>query len=339
MLPVCRISTCFHSHPGNPIDVSKVLVCRHKIGTCLHRVGCNPDVVDGNGPPLGLQRRHHSGIAVRSYWSDRYKGHVGTFEEGSEFCKVPIEVHPLPKAVKQLPYHDSREQHLFGGLYQASYRGDASHKRGVGIGASYQYDISILKDILWYSVDMKIHRAAAFAARIGVHKNTAKAWSLKGKLPDVERYFGVEHASEAGRTVVYCRVSNRAQGNDLRSQPQAMETFRLGAGLAVDEWRPEIGGGPDFRRPVFRSLRERMEHRGLGLVPAAHEDRPRRFGFDWFAYFAETHGCEIRVVNQPSLSPQAELVEDLMAVVDIFSGRLYGLRRYRKQIREAVSDG
>ena len=234
-------------------------------------------------------------------------------------------------------------------MYQASYRGDASYKRGVGIGASYQYDISILKDILWYSVDMKIHRAAAFAARIGVHKNTAKAWSLKGKLPDrrtpaghryyteadVERYFGVEHASEARRTVVYCRVSNRAQGDDLRSQQQAMETFRL----AVGEWRPEIGGGPDFRRPVFRSLRERMEHRGLGLVPAAHEDRPRRFGFDWFAYFAETHGCEIRVVNQPSLSPQAELAEDLMAVVHTFSGRLYGLRRYRKQIREAVSDG
>ena len=100
MLRACRISTCFHSHPGNPIDVSKVLVCRHKVGTCLHRVGCNPDVVDGNGPPLGLQRRHHSGIAVRSYWSDRYKGHVGTFEEGSELCKVPIEERPLPKAVK-----------------------------------------------------------------------------------------------------------------------------------------------------------------------------------------------------------------------------------------------
>ncbi|MXZ23959.1 MAG: MerR family transcriptional regulator, partial [Caldilineaceae bacterium SB0665_bin_21] len=56
-----------------------------------------------------------------------------------------------------------------------------------------------------YSVDMKIHRAAAFAAKIGVHKNTVKAWSLKGKLPDrrtpaghryyteadVDRYFGV----------------------------------------------------------------------------------------------------------------------------------------------------
>ncbi len=157
---------------------------------------------------------------------------------------------------------------------------------------------------------------------------------------DVDRYFGVERdPPEAGRTVVYCRVSSRAQRDDLQSQQQAMETFCLGAGIAVDEWLAEIGGGLDFQRPVFRSLMERIGKRELGLLPGAHEDRPCRFGFDWFAYFAESHGCEIRVVNQPSLSPQAEWVEDLMAVVDSFSGRLPGLRRYRKQIREAASDG
>ncbi len=59
---------------------------------------------------------------------------------------------------------------------------------------------------------------AAFAAKIGMHKNTVKAWSLKDKLPDrrtpaghrycteadVDRYFGVEHASEAGRKGIIC---------------------------------------------------------------------------------------------------------------------------------------
>ena len=200
---------------------------------------------------------------------------------------------------------------------------------------------------------MKIYRAAACAAKIGVHKNTVKAWSLKGKLPDrrtpaghryyteadVDRYFGVERAPGSGRTVVYCRVSHRAQGDDLWSQQQAMETFCLGADLAVDEWLTEIGSGLDCQRPVFRALRERIGKRELDLLLVAHEDRLCRFGFDWFAYFAESHGCEIRVVNQPSLSPQAEWVEDLMAVVDSFSGCLPGLRRYRKQIREAAVDG
>ena len=200
---------------------------------------------------------------------------------------------------------------------------------------------------------MKIYRAAAFAAKIGVHKNTVKAWSLNGKLParrtpsghryytdaDVERYFGVARAQAQGRPAVYCRVSRRSQRDDLRSQQQAMEAFCLGAGLAVDDWLTEIGGGLDFQRPVFRALMERIEKGELGLLLVAHQDRLCRFGFDWFAYFAESHGCEIRVVNQPSLSPQAELVEDLMAVVHAFSCRLHGLRRYRQRIREAVSAG
>ena len=84
-----------------------------------------------------------------------------------------------------------------------------------------------------------------------------------------------------------------------------MEAFRLGAGLAVDAWLTAIGDGLDFQRPVFRALRERIEHSEVGLLPVAHEDRPCRFGFDWFAYFAERHGCEIRVVERAEATSPA----------------------------------
>ena len=62
---------------------------------------------------------------------------------------------------------------------------------------------------------------------------------------------------------------------------------------------------PHPARHLFRALMERIGNREPGLLLVAHEDRLCRFGIDWFAYFAEPHGCEIRVVNQPSLSPQA----------------------------------
>jgi len=74
-------------------------------------------------------------------------------------------------------------------------------------------------------------------------------------------------------------------------------------------------------------------------LSVGHQDRLCRFGFDGFADFAQTHGCAIRVVNQPSLSLQAEWVEDWMLVMRTFSGRLPGLRRYRKQIKAAAVDG
>ena len=86
--------------------------------------------------------------------------------------------------------------------------------------------------------------------------------------------------------MVYGRVSRRAQRDDLRSQRQAMEAFRLGAGLAVDAWLTEIGTGLDFKPPVFRAPMDRIANRERCLLPVARRDRLGRFGFDGFALHA-----------------------------------------------------
>ncbi|MFM6146397.1 MAG: hypothetical protein ACKPFD_05125 [Dolichospermum sp.] len=48
--------------------------------------------------------------------------------------------------------------------------------------------------------------------------------------------------------------------------------------------------------------------------------------------------CQIIVANQESLSPQQELVEDLMAIIHCFSCRLYGLRNYSKEIKDNLKN-
>ena len=40
----------------------------------------------------------------------------------------------------------------------------------------------------------------------------------------------------------------------------------------------------------------------------------------------------IVVVNNEELSPQEELVKDIVSILHVFSCRLYGLRKYKKQI-------
>ena len=40
----------------------------------------------------------------------------------------------------------------------------------------------------------------------------------------------------------------------------------------------------------------------------------------------------IVVVNNEELSPQEELVHDIVSILHVFSCRLYGLRKYKKQI-------
>jgi predicted site-specific integrase-resolvase len=43
---------------------------------------------------------------------------------------------------------------------------------------------------------------------------------------------------------------------------------------------------------------------------------------------------EIIVVNNEKLSPQEELVNDLVFIIHVFSCKIYSLRKYKKQIKK-----
>ena len=191
----------------------------------------------------------------------------------------------------------------------------------------------------------KRYSIGEFAKRIGRSPQTIRRWETEGKLqakrlPSGHRYFDESDvrmmlggAPKTRDVVVYCRVSSAGQKADLASQVSAMETYCLNAGIAVDEWIQEIGGGMNFKRKRFLALVDRIQRGEVRQLLIAHKDRLMRFGFDFFFHIAEENGCEIVVVNQESLSPEQELVEDLMAIVHTFSGRLYGMRKYKQQIK------
>ena len=199
----------------------------------------------------------------------------------------------------------------------------------------------------------EIYRIPQFGARVGRSAHPLRVMDRKGTFPargtatgrryhteaDALRFPGGGDVAPQGLTAVCCRVSSRGQRNDLKRQVSAMEAYCPGAGVAVDEWLSEIGSGLHFKRKVFLSLMERIEKREIAHLPMAPKDRLTRFGFDWFEHFAQRHGCTITVVNQESLSPQEAMVADPMSIVPAFSCRLYGLRPYRKPIRDAVHHG
>ena len=86
-----------------------------------------------------------------------------------------------------------------------------------------------------------------------------------------------------------------------------MEQFCLHVGVAVDEWISEIGEGMNFKRKRFLKLMDDIQREA---------------------------GCELIVVNQESLFPQREMVEDLLAIVHTFSFHLYDLCRYKKLLKD-----
>lgn len=134
----------------------------------------------------------------------------------------------------------------------------------------------------------------------------------------------------------YCRVSSQAQRSDLKNQKRILEQFLINKGIENAEFLTEIGGGLNFNRPVFLSLVfDIIDHKVDKLI-IAHKDRLCRFGFDLLASICKKSGCALLVLSQEHLSPEQEMVQDLMTIVHCFSSRLYGLRNYRKELKKAL---
>lgn len=69
-------------------------------------------------------------------------------------------------------------------------------------------------------------------------------------------------------------------------------------------------------------------------IIVSHKDRFIRFGFEWFEKFIKSNGVELIVVNNEELSPQEEMIQDLISIIHVFSCRIYRLIKYKKKIEE-----
>jgi len=176
------------------------------------------------------------------------------------------------------------------------------------------------------------------AKQLGVHFRTLVRWEQEGKIqaiktPSGQRRYDVQsYTAKSGSvrsTIIYARVSSRAQQPDLNRQVAAIANLYPDAEIVS-----EIGGGLNFKRKKLLALLERVMQGTVGRIIIAHKDRLARFGFDLFKWLCSQHGCEIVVLNETSLSPEAEMVEDILAILHCFSSRLYGLRKYKSQVKE-----
>lgn len=145
---------------------------------------------------------------------------------------------------------------------------------------------------------------------------------------DVESYTGT-FVPPTRVTVIYARVSSRGQSEDLSRQIESLRELYPRAEIIS-----EIGGGLNFKRPKLLTLLERVMSGDIERIIVAHRDRLARFGFDWLNWFCQKFDCQIVVLNQTNLSPEAEMVEDILAILHCFSSRLYGLRKYKTQIKK-----
>lgn len=191
-----------------------------------------------------------------------------------------------------------------------------------------------------------LYSIGKFAKEIGVSTETLRNWQREQILIPAKvtekgtRYYSEEQLQDyLGNTttnraiVIYTRVSNQSQKDDLENQVDFLKEYCNAKGY-ITEVITDIGSGLNYRRKKWNILIDRVLNKEVERIVIAHKDRFIRFGFDWFDSLCNKNGCTIEIVNNEKLSPQEELVQDLISIIHVFSCRIYGLRKYKKKIKE-----
>ena len=186
-----------------------------------------------------------------------------------------------------------------------------------------------------------------FSKRIGKSVVTLQRWDNSGKLvahrtptnrrfyteDQYNKYMGITD-KQAGKNVIYARVSTANQKDDLNNQIDFLKEYCNARGTIVDDIISDIGSGLNYKRKKWNKLLDDVISGNIDTIYIAYPDRFIRFGFEWFEHLCNKFNTKIVVVNNKKLSPEQELTEDLINIIHVFSCRSYGLRKYKKGLED-----
>lgn len=191
---------------------------------------------------------------------------------------------------------------------------------------------------------------------LGVSQSSLRRWDKAGKIPTIrtpggQRLYDIttfervqsgeseaererlraEHRDSSGKRIciAYARVSGVKQKEDLRRQEESLSAAYPGFQVLSD-----IGSGLNFKRKNFQRVVRSIMQGKVECLVVAHKDRLCRFAFELLQFICRENSTRLVVhTAHHDGSPESELMEDLMAVVHVFSSRLYGKRRSLKRKR------
>ena len=192
----------------------------------------------------------------------------------------------------------------------------------------------------------KYYSIREFSKILGVSSQTLRNWDAKGKLHPHHtsssgyRYYSHEQLNQVMNikpnldkiVIGYCRVSSNKQKDDLERQIENMKIYLNAQGKPY-EIISDIGSGINYKNKGLKELIERISQNKVEKVVVLYKDRLLRFGFELVEYVASLHNCNIEIIDHTEKSEQQELVEDLISIIQIFSCRIDGLKKYKKKIK------
>jgi len=202
----------------------------------------------------------------------------------------------------------------------------------------------------------RLYKVSEVARMLNVSTVAVRKWIRSGKLrakrigklwmipeSELKRFLG-EKPSEV-RAVIYARVSSHKQKRDgnLDRQIERLRNYCSAKGYKVINVITDAASGLKEDRNGLQKLFNIVEKHQADVVIVEFKDRLTRFGFDYLKRYFESHGAKIEVVEESEKGYMEELIEDFVAIVISFAGRIYGkrsqkFRKIKKVIEEVIED-
>ncbi|MDY5928533.1 MAG: IS607 family transposase [Candidatus Onthovivens sp.] len=179
-----------------------------------------------------------------------------------------------------------------------------------------------------------------------INATTLKSWKDKGilsykKLSDKKILYDIDSVlkdsdmADNRLNVIYARVSNTKQHNDLLNQIELVKSYCITNGIKISKVYQDIASGMNENRKDFNILINDVISGKIKNIYISFKDRLTRFGFDYFKNLFQKYNVNIIILDELEESNktfQDELTEDLISIIHNFSMKLYSNRR--KKLKE-----
>jgi len=136
----------------------------------------------------------------------------------------------------------------------------------------------------------------------------------------------------SNKCAIYGRVSSHKQNKrgDLARQIEKVKSFASKKKLTIFNIYKDVGSGLNTnRKGLWRLVRDSRKGEFSKII-VNYKDRLTRFGFKYLKSYLSEFGVQILSLNKlEERTPETELVEDLVTIIQSFSGRLYGMRSHK----------
>ena len=189
---------------------------------------------------------------------------------------------------------------------------------------------------------------------LGIKQAILRRWDSEGKIKTIRtpggiRLFDIQSLDTSVNlnaikekkeptVIFYSRVSSAKQKDDLERQKEYSKNNYTFEHTKQSKEITDIGSGINFKRPGLLRILGLVKQGDVSELVVASKDRLARFGFELIEWLCTEYGTKIVVLDTRDTTEEAELGNDLMAIVQVYCCRWNGRRRYKVQAQSEETE-